>query len=611
MEYKPNIKEKINKKTLTSITLFVLNTALVILAINLLSNNFAMFDTKLSLVSTIYILLAILIINIPFKKNYYNVKEKESFYKLTTGILLFISTFVFLTISTNTMIYLSAIAVFISGLNISLKAVKIKRKEFYYLFIFSLTYAIFYMLTQTIPVLWHIIQRFSLGFSNVIGLLIGKPMVLGPTVSSFWIIIIFLILLITCFIFSTNKKLQLKKFLFSTFTIIIIWIIYLIILGFIEFTSNSDVISLHYILFILCLIPTFFYLFKTSNIEDKTINLNNTKTKKIIKYASVYALIFLFLSSLILTSFIYLKENETNEKTKIMFYAQNMLGTWDIPEYGRYGQEASGMFGLLPIYLNASGFENTIIVDNITTFLNTTQPVYKNITRYVYITDYVKIIESKELKTDFLQDIDIFVVININKSFTPNEKQIIWDFVEKGGSLLVLGDHTNVGETQEPLNDLLTPVEISFRFDSALPLDSKFNWMNCHQFLHHPLTYNIKNFNEIQISVGASLNTSIDSIPFIIGRYSLSDKGDLENKDMSYLGDYKYNPGEQIGDTILAAAAYYKKGKVVVFGDTSTFQNSAIAYTYPFIYNIVKWLNSKETSIDTLLQNIVAIILLT
>ncbi|EMR75305.1 hypothetical protein MBGDF03_01115 [Thermoplasmatales archaeon SCGC AB-540-F20] len=60
---------------------------------------------------------------------------------------------------------------------------------------------------------------------------------------------------------------------------------------------------------------------------------------------------------------------------------QNMLGTWDIPEYGKYGREASGMFGLLPIYLTASGYENEIVVENITTFLNTTQPVHENITR--------------------------------------------------------------------------------------------------------------------------------------------------------------------------------------------------------------------------------------
>jgi hypothetical protein len=311
-----------------------------------------------------------------------------------------------------------------------------------------------------------------------------------------------------------------------------------------------------------------------------------------------------------LTSFFGLENSESNEKIKIMFYGQNMLGSWDIPEYGKYGREASGMFGLLPIYLDASEFESTILVDNITSFINTTQPVYENITRYVNLTDYVKMIESNEVTSDILQDVDIFVVININKSFFANEKKVIWEFVGNGGSLLVLGDHTNVGGIQEPLNDLLKPVEISFRFDSALPLDSKFNWLTCYEFVHHPITYKIKNFDEIQISVGASLNTSVNSIPLIIGRYGLSDAGDTFNEDISYLGDYEYNRGEQLGDLILAAATFYGDGKVIVFGDTSTFQNSAIPYSYSFIHNIFIWLNTKQTAIIVLLQIGISILLL-
>jgi len=340
------------------------------------------------------------------------------------------------------------------------------------------------------------------------------------------------------------------------------------------------------------------------------LNFNKIKIKKIIKNLTLFTLIFLFLSSLIITSFFGLKDGESDEKTRILFYGQNILGSWDIPEYGKYGREASGMFGLLPIYLNASGYENIFLVDNITTFLDGLQPIYDNITRYVNLTDYIKIIESDEVTADFLQDIDIFVLTSINKSFSPNEKHVIWEFVEKGGSLLVLGDHTNVGGIQEPLNDLLSPVEISFRFDSALPLDSKFNWLTCYQFMHHPITYNIKNFDEIQISVGASLNISLNSIPIIIGRYALSDTGDPLNKDISYLGDYKYNQGEQLGDVILAAATFYGEGRVVVFGDTSTFQNSALPYSYSFIHNVILWLDSEQTATTVLLQNVFSILLL-
>lgn len=616
MKKEKNLKIYKDKKVLSTASLYVLNITLVLLALNFLSNNFAIIDSAFMRISTLYLLLGMLILNLPFKKIYNNLKKRHtkirSPYTSIVGIGLIIFSFILLVATKNVLLWLTSIPIFISGLDLSLKGIKIKRKEFYLISLFSLVYVIFYVIIQTIPTFWHVIQRISLIVSSSVGSLIGKSMVLGPTVSGLWIVIIFLIVLIVSFFLSSKKKLQFINFLFALVGIFIAWIIYLVILGFIEFESKHDVVNLHLVVFILCLIPTLLYLFKSKIKEEKTLKLNlrKIKIKKVLTNGAVWALLFLFLSALILTSFFGLEKSNSDEKTKIMFYGQNMLGSWDIPEYGKYGREASGMFGLLPIYLASSGFENIFLVNNVTTFLNVTQPVQENITRYVNLTDHIKIIESNEVTADLLRDIDIFVVTSINKSFSTDEKQVIWEYVEKGGSLLVLGDHTNVGGIQEPLNDLLKPVDISFRFDSALPLDSKFKWMTCLQFMHHPITSNIKSLDEIQISVGASLTTSPNAIPLIIGRYGLSDEGDPLNEDIAYLGDYKYNRGEQLGDIILAAATYYGEGRVLVFGDTSTFQNGALPYSYTFIHNIITWLDSEQTATTKLVQTGISIMLL-
>lgn len=615
MKNEENLNIKIVNRVLAKGSFYVLNITLILLLINFISNNFVIVKQSLIHVSTIYLLLALLIFNLPFKKIYNNLKEKNKeknyFFTMLIGIFLIIFSFILLIVTNFVIIWLASISIFLSGIDLTLKGIKIKRKELHILSLFSLSYTIFYLIIQTIPVFWKLVQDFSLIVSSSIGSLIGKPMLIGPTISGLWIVISFFLVSVICFILLSDKKLKLIKLLLTIVGIFIAWIIYLIIIGLTEYKSNYDLVNLHIILFILCLVPTLFYLLKTNVDEGKIINFNfgKIKIKKVIKNKLVWSLLFLFLSTLILTSFFSFEENKSSNKTKILFYGQNMLGSWDIPKYGKYGREASGMFGLLPMYLNASGFENVILVDNKTTFLNTAQQVNENITRYVNLTDYINIIESNKVTTDVLQDIDIFVIININKSLLPDEKQVIWKFVEKGGSLLVLGDHTNVGGIQEPLNDLLKPVEINFRFDSALPLDSKFNWITCYQLLYHPITYNIKNFDEIQISVGASLNSSINSIPLVIGRYGFSDKGDLLN-EISYLGDYKYNPGEQVGDIILAVTTYYGQGKVVVFGDTSTFQNSALPYSYSFIYNIIYWLNNRQTSTIIFLKIGISLLLL-
>jgi len=616
MKWERNLKINKDKKFLATKAIYVLNTTLVLLLLNFLSNNFTITNIEFLQISTLYLLLATLILNIPLIKIYDKIKEKNkeknSFYLIFAGICLIIFSFVLIIAIKNILLWLVSIPIFISGLDLTLRGIKIKRREFYLITIFSLSYVIIYVLIQTVPIIWHIIQRFSFLVSSSIGTLIGKSMLFGPSISGLWIVIISLIVTIISFFLSSNKRLNLKKFLFTIIGVFIGWIIYLIALGLIDFKSKFDFVNLHIILFILCLIPILIYLLKSEIKEVRIVNqnFNKIKIKKIISNKAVWALIFLFLSSLLLTSFFGIDEKKPDEKTKILFYGQNMLGSWDIPEYGKYGREGTGMFGLLSLYLTASGFKNTLLFNNITTFLNKTQPAQENITRYVNLTDYVKIIESNKVTTNLLHNVDIFVITNLNKSFSSDEKKVIWEFVEKGGSLLVLGDHTNVGGIQEPLNDLLKPVEISYKFDSALPLDSKFKWITCSQFMHHPITYNLKSLDEIKISVGASLTTPPNVIPLIVGRYGLSDEGDPSNEDISYLGDYKYNQGEQIGDIILAAATYYGDGKVVVFGDTSTFQNSALPYSYSFIYNIITWLKSEQTATTKLLQTSISIMLL-
>jgi len=603
-----------NRELVKTVLLGGFNIALIILILNMLSNNLVIVDASLMLVSTIYLLVGLIIFNIPFKKLYQALRRRNMnkifLYKIFIGLIFIILSFVLLLFTKITMIWLVSIPILISGLDLTLQGIEIKRKELYLLSVTSFAYVLFYILVQTIPFLWYSIQQFSLWFSNSIGSIIGKPLLLGPTTSGFWIVIIFLIFSISIFFLSGLKK---KYFVLNKIGLLISWIIYLIILGFIEFESKSDVLNLHYLLFIFCLVSTFLYLWK-NKLEyetSETISFKDLKFKRIIKNGAVLALVFILVSTLILTVFLGGGQADINSKSRnILFYGQNQLGSWDVPEYGKYGRASSGMFGLLPYYLSISGYNSRLIVKDEEEFLNTTFPISENITRYVNITDYTTIIESNSITEEILSDIGIFVIINLNTSFTTNEHETIWKFVENGGSLLILGDHTDIGNIQMPLNNLTNPVGINYRFDSALPIDPDFRWTTCYHLLHHPITAKIDSLDEIEISVGASLDVSMGSFPMVLGKFGLSDIGDRSNAEGAYLGDYEYNPGEQIGDVILAAGAYYGNGRVMVFGDTSSFQNSAISYSLPFIGSVFNWLSSQRTSIIEYMQIIVALIFL-
>jgi len=602
-----------NKKPMDALT-SGLNISLILLALNLLSINLAIVESSFMLASTVYLLAGVIIFNLPFKKLYNTIRikntEKIFFYKIIVGLLLIIFSFILLLAKSIQMLWLTSIPLFVSGLNLTLQGAKVRRKELYLLSVASFIYALFFILVQTIPTLWYSIQQFSLLFSSAIGSLIDKSMLLGPSTSGLLIEIIFFIFSISVFFLTGLKK---RYFALNILGLIISWIIYLVILGFIEFESKSDVINLHYILFILCLIPIFLYLMKSKlkYQEFEIPKFKKLKLSRLIRNGMVWAVVLLLTSSVIITVFPGANNINTGDKKKnILFYGQNMLGSWDIPEYGKYGKVASGMFGLLPYYLNNLGYDTKIVVKDRAEFLNQTFPVHENITRFVNLTDYTTIIESSNITEDILDDVDIFVVINLNKSFSTSEHQVIWDFIENGGSLLVLGDHTDIGGIMDPLNGLLQHVGIRYRFDSALPLDHGFRWIPCYHLLHHPVTYKIDSLDEIDISVGASLDINAGSFPMIIGRYGLSDEGDRLNVEGAYLGDYEYRPGEQLGDIILAAGAYYGNGKVLVFGDTSSFQNSAIPSSLPLIGSVFNWLGSNRTTTIEYTQVTVSLLLL-
>jgi len=593
-----------NTRVLLSTVIICVNIICILLALNLLSNNFGIASHLLLHLITIYLLLGVLLLNLPLQHTIRSLrKENSHLMKLIMGLILLVGAFLLLIFSLNQLLWISSIPLFISGLDLILQAVDRKRKELPLLAVASFGYVFVFLVLQTIPFFWYIHQQCSLLASHAIGIITGTPLLLGPATSGLGILLIFLIFLSSSFLLQARKtRKEIACFTVCSGGLFFLWIIYLVILGFVSFTSKNDTANLHPLLFLFCLIPIFGYLLRYQFKETPADAIPwNGNHKKILKNGAVWAVILLFLSVTMLTIFVNSGASPV-EHRKVLFYGEHMLGTWDIPEYGKYGKDAVGMFGLWPVYLSTLGCETEILVENRTMFLDTTQPLNQNITRYLNLTEYCTVIESQKITKQLLDDINIFVVTNLNISFSSEEQTIIWEYVNNGGSLLVLGDHTNVGGIQGPLNELLKPVGISFRFDAALPLDEKFKWLTCIQVFHHPITSPLTSLDELQYGVGASLNITASSFPVLTGTYALSDHGNQSNKDIAYLGDYEYAKGEQLGDVILVAGAYYGEGKVLVFGDTSSFQNPAITFSLPFIQSTFTWLASTQTATTNTLQ---------
>ncbi len=230
---------------------------------------------------------------------------------------------------------------------------------------------------------------------------------------------------------------------------------------------------------------------------------------------------------------------------------------WDRPVFGRFGGFSTGMFGLLPVYCRAEGYDFAVV-------------------------------DKDRIAPGDLERTQILVLINSPTDWKDGDRRTILDFVARGGSLLVLGDHTDVFGLMRGFNSLLGPLGIRFRFDSAYK--ARESWRGCQKAAADAVAWRWDDENP-GVAVGASLELSGNARSLLLGRYAFSDTGARENFVGSFLGNYHYDRGEQLGDVVLVATVTYGRGRVVVWGDTSAFQGGLSSYYQKVVGPMLAWLS--------------------
>lgn len=232
------------------------------------------------------------------------------------------------------------------------------------------------------------------------------------------------------------------------------------------------------------------------------------------------------------------------------------------PDYQRYGESAGGMFGMLPEYAALYGWKSTVVKD-IPADLNPNQ---------------------------------VLVLTNLDVDLGADTERRLWNFVENGGGLWVLGDHTFIKNGRNHLNELLKPTHIRLVNDSAQFFPQ--GWFHSYRFAQGTPFGGLKDEAENRpgILVGASLDLGVPAQPFIWGRFGYSDMGlNQPEGDRGYLGDFKYQRTERLGDLVLVAGERHGKGRVLVFGDTSSFFNNNLTRSHELLRSSMGWLGETNT----------------
>jgi|GEM_PF-1348499 len=245
--------------------------------------------------------------------------------------------------------------------------------------------------------------------------------------------------------------------------------------------------------------------------------------------------------------------HQRENKDEIAFL-DSTFADFKTPNFTMFGNATSGMFGLWERGLVTSGF---------------------------------KVVHIPHI-TDIPRELKLLVIIN-PKNVSDADTDTFRNYLEKGGNVLLLGDHTDLSGTMEAINKLLIPLGAQWRFDSGFCIGSE--WTHKYEWCNHPITQGFDEYDEIfQQSTGATIDLfDLRWKPIVTGKYIFSDIGNRLNTN-AFLGNYSYEPGEILGNLCVVAERHVGRGKLIAFGDTSAFQNISIAHSWPFIERVGRYL---------------------
>ncbi len=207
---------------------------------------------------------------------------------------------------------------------------------------------------------------------------------------------------------------------------------------------------------------------------------------------------------------------------------------------------------------------------------------------------YTKAIDSailNQLQDQYIDTQAVLILKCITTPFTQKEIEVIKDFVFKGGSVFLIGDHTDVFFMNKHLNELSQDFGIRFEQNSVYFVDGGWIISDPPHLRNHPSTRYIKNFIW---ATGDSLTVHPPAFPLICSPIvSFADQVNYFYDN--FFGNTKIDAEEIFGSYCLMAGAKYGKGRVVAFTDSTCF-NNYLMFTVgrrELIAGVFGWLGDK------------------
>lgn len=189
---------------------------------------------------------------------------------------------------------------------------------------------------------------------------------------------------------------------------------------------------------------------------------------------------------------------------------------------------------------------------------------------YNYIDKYFQTrINQKPISEELLEACDVLILKTPTKPYSEEEVEAVIKYVENGGGLYLIGDHTNVFGTGVNLNQIAANFNMSFHYDCTYELvGGNLSTYKRPKLFPHKILGNMESF---LFATSCTLSAPWYAEDVIVG-YGLKNlQADYSQKN--FFPEDQNSPHLEYGLFLQSAALKHKEGRVLAFTDSTVFSN--------------------------------------
>lgn len=198
------------------------------------------------------------------------------------------------------------------------------------------------------------------------------------------------------------------------------------------------------------------------------------------------------------------------------------------------------------------------------------QTVYNYSELVRYLRHFFEVDQNFSVFSDsLLAEVDVLILKTPTKPYADAEVDVIVRFVEQGGGLWLVGDHTNVFGMSSNLNKVGRRFGITYNYDAVVDLLTYGR-----QYYRRPRLFahpSLRHLPPILMATSSSMVGPPFGQHVMLGRSLLSDR--LDYSVNAFFGDFRPSADESYGAMLQSVAVTCGRGRVLGFSDSTIFSN--------------------------------------